>query len=103
MQEIYVAPFVNAVDAGVSSIMGSYNKVNGTYACGNASTLKTILRDQMGFKGFLTSDWGAVHAPNFINNGLDVEMTGKMRKDNPMSTMIFSFYGTHQIPIRWWC
>jgi len=95
LHEIYVAPFVNAVDAGVSSIMCSYNKVNGIYACGNASTLKAILRDQLGFKGFLTSDWGAVHAPSFINNGLDVEMPGKMPADNPMGSMIYSFYGTH--------
>jgi beta-glucosidase len=94
LHEIYVAPFANAVDADVSSIMCSYNKVNGTYACGNASTLKTILRDQLGFKGFLTSDWGAVHSPNFINEGLDVEMPGKMPEGNPMGAIIYSFFGT---------
>ncbi|HET9087441.1 MAG TPA: glycoside hydrolase family 3 C-terminal domain-containing protein [Acidobacteriaceae bacterium] len=96
LHEIYVAPFVNAVNAGVSSIMCSYNKVNGTDACGNASTLKTILRDQLGFKGFLTSDWGAVHSPNFINQGLDVEMPGKMPAGNPMGAIIYSFYGLNK-------
>ena len=96
LHEIYVAPFVNAVDAGVSSIMCSYNKVNGTYACGNATTLKTILRDQLGFKGFLTSDWGAVHSPDFINQGLDVEMPGKMPPGNPMGAIIYSFYGLNK-------
>lgn len=96
LHEIYVAPFVSAVGAGVSSIMCSYNKVNGTYACGNASTLKTILRDQLGFKGFLTSDWGAVHSPNFINEGLDVEMPGKMPAGNPMGAIIYSFYGMNK-------
>lgn len=96
LHEIYVAPFVNAVDAGVASIMCSYNKVNGTYACGNATTLKTILRDELGFKGFLTSDWGAVHSPNFINEGLDVEMPGKMPPGNPMGAIIYSFYGLNK-------
>ena len=79
LHEVYVAPFEAAVKAGVSSIMCSYNKVNGTYACGNKDTLTTILRDEIGFKGFVTSDWGAVHAVNFINAGLDMEMPGSTK------------------------
>src|SRR5208337_4255684 len=54
LHEIYVAPFDAAVKAGVSSIMCSYNHVNGTFACGNESTLTRILRDEIGFKGFVT-------------------------------------------------
>ncbi|MFP5234926.1 MAG: beta-glucosidase [Acidobacteriota bacterium] len=76
LHEVYVAPFDAAVKAGVSSIMCSYNRLNGTFACGNKDTLTTILRDQIHFKGFVTSDWGAVHAVNFINAGLDMEMPG---------------------------
>lgn len=76
LHEVYVAPFDAAVKAGVSSIMCSYNRINGTFACGNESTLTKILRDEIGFKGFVTSDWGAVHAVNFINAGLDMEMPG---------------------------
>ena len=78
LHEIYVAPFEAAIRrAGVSSIMCSYNRVNGAFACGNESTLTKILRDQIGFKGFVTSDWGAVHAVNFLNAGLDMEMPGE--------------------------
>jgi beta-glucosidase len=77
LHEVYVAPFDAAVKAGVSSIMCSYNRLNGTFACGNDSSLTKILRDQIGFKGFVTSDWGAVHAVNFINAGLDLEMPGE--------------------------
>ncbi len=77
LHEVYVAPFEAAVRAGVSSIMCSYNRINGTFACGNDSTLTKILRDEIGFKGFVTSDWGAVHAVNFINAGLDMEMPGE--------------------------
>ncbi|MFZ0662823.1 MAG: glycoside hydrolase family 3 N-terminal domain-containing protein [Acidobacteriaceae bacterium] len=76
LHEVYLAPFAAAVKAGVASIMCSYNRVNGTFACGNKHTLTTILRDQLGFKGFVTSDWGAVHAVTFINAGLDMEMPG---------------------------
>ena len=96
LHEIYVAPFIDAVQAGVSSIMCSYNKVNGVQACGNPDTLVKILRDEVGFKGFVTSDWGAVHAANFINNGLDMEMPGPGPKDSALSSMIFSFFTTEE-------
>ena len=78
LHEVYVAPFDAAIRrADVSSLMCSYNKVNGTYACGNESTLNKILRDEIGFKGYVTSDWGAVHGVDFINRGLDMEMPGE--------------------------
>ena len=77
LHEVYVAPFDAAVKAGVSSVMCSYNRLNGTFACGNKSALTKILRDEIGFKGFITSDWGGVHAVNFINAGLDMEMPGE--------------------------
>ncbi len=78
LHEVYVAPFEAAVKrADVSSIMCSYNQLNGAFACGNKSSLQKILRDEIGFKGFVTSDWGAVHSVDFINQGLDMEMPGE--------------------------
>ncbi|MFT4084741.1 MAG: glycoside hydrolase family 3 C-terminal domain-containing protein [Nocardioides sp.] len=76
LHEIYVKPFEDAVDAGVSSIMCSYNQVNGASACGNSDTLQTILRKQLGFTGFVTSDWGANHGTDYLDKGLDLEMPG---------------------------
>ncbi len=96
LHEIYVAPFDAASKAGVSSIMCSYNRVNGQFACGNDSTLTKILRDQIGFKGFVTSDWGAVHAVNFVNAGLDMEMPGE-----PADGAVFSipsFFDLKPVP-----
>jgi len=81
LHEIYAAPFADAVRAGVSSIMCSYNKINGSYACGNPDTLITVLRDQIGFKGFVTSDWGADHDIDFFSKGLDLEMPGPLTKN----------------------
>ncbi len=78
LHEVYVAPFAAASRAGVSSIMCSYNKVNGPYSCGNADTLTRILKGEVGFEGFVTSDWGATHATDFINAGLDMEMSGPL-------------------------
>jgi beta-glucosidase len=77
LHEIYTASFAAVVKVGVSSIMCSYNQVNGAYACGNSQTLRKLLKEEIGFKGPITSDWGATHATNFVNNGLDVEMPGR--------------------------
>ncbi len=96
LHEIYVAPFLDAINAGVSSIMCSYNKVNGAQACGNPDTLTKILRDEAGFKGFVTSDWGAVHAANFINNGLDMEMPGPGAPGSPFESFMYSFFTTEE-------
>lgn len=91
LHEVYVAPFEAAIRrADVASLMCSYNRLNGTFACGNKDSLTTILRDQLGFKGFVTSDWGAVHAVNFINAGLDMEMPGG--QPGPMGSFIPSFF-----------
>jgi beta-glucosidase len=96
LHEVYVAPFDAAVKAGVSSIMCSYNRINGKFACGNDSTLTKILRDEIGFKGFVTSDWGAVHAVNFINAGLDMEMPGEPTPGSGFS--IPSFFDAKPVP-----
>ena len=39
-----------------------------------ATCLTGILRDELGFKGFVVSDWGATHSAQFLNAGLDMEM-----------------------------
>ncbi len=98
LHEVYAAPFEEAVRAGVSSIMCSYNKINGQFACGNGATLKTILRDQIGFRGFVTSDWGAVHSVQFINHGLDMEMPGEVAPDSPFAAMMHTFFRTAAAP-----
>ncbi len=98
LHEVYVAPFDAAIHrADVSSIMCSYNRLNGTFACGNKDSLTTILRDQIGFKGFVTSDWGAVHAVNFINAGLDMEMPGEP-DPNSHGFSIPSFFDSKPVP-----
>jgi beta-glucosidase len=78
LHEVYLAPFAAASKANVSSIMCSYNRINGPYSCGNPEMLSKLLKQETGFKGFVTSDWGATHATDFINAGLDMEMSGPL-------------------------
>jgi beta-glucosidase len=94
LHEVYVAPFDAAIKAGVASIMCSYNKINGAFACGNSDMLKTILRDELGYKGFVTSDWGGVHNVHFINEGLTMEMPGEVPSNSPFAGMMHTFFRT---------
>jgi hypothetical protein len=57
--------------------MCSYAAINGTFACENPVLQKNILRNDFGFQGFVTSDWGGTHSTvASANNGLDMEMNG---------------------------
>ena len=80
LHEIYLPAFEASVKEGrVASLMAAYNKVNGVYCCENDELLNQILKRDWGFKGFITSDFGAVHStiPSALA-GLDLEMpTGK--------------------------
>jgi len=76
LHEIYLPAFEASIKEGkVSSLMAAYNKVNGIYCCENDELLNQILKKDWGFKGFITSDFGAVHStvPPALA-GLDLEM-----------------------------
>src|SRR5580704_7187425 len=77
-QEIYLPAFQAAVQQGAaSSVMCSYSWINGTAACQNPYTLTTVLRQQLGYTGFVTSDWGGTHSTAAsANAGLDMDMPG---------------------------
>ena len=76
LREIYLPGFKAAVEqGGVYSLMGSYNKVRGTYATENPYLMNTILKGEWGFKGLVISDWGSVHnTQEALRNGTDLEM-----------------------------
>lgn len=77
MHETYLWPFANAVHAGTASIMCSYNRINGSYGCQNSKTLNGLLKTELGFQGYVMSDWAATHAGiATIEAGLDMNMPG---------------------------
>ncbi|KAI3336217.1 glycoside hydrolase family 3 protein [Ustulina deusta] len=79
LHELYLWPFANAVKAGTSTIMCSYNRVNGNYSCANSDLLTKFLKDELAFPGYVLSDWYATHGTeNFANAGLDIEMPGNI-------------------------
>lgn len=76
MREIYLAAFEGAITRQKPwTVMCSYNKINGTYAAENKTSLTDILRGEWGFDGYVMSDWGAVNRRvEDLAAGLDLEM-----------------------------
>ncbi|KAH6985194.1 glycoside hydrolase superfamily [Ilyonectria destructans] len=77
MHELYLWPFQDAVHAGTGNIMCSYQRINNSYGCQNSKTLNGLLKTELGFQGFVVSDWGALYTgTSAALAGLDVVMPG---------------------------
>ncbi|KAK4156122.1 beta-glucosidase cel3A [Chaetomidium leptoderma] len=77
MHELYLWPFADAVHSNVASVMCSYNKINGTWACENDHVQNGLLKKELGFQGYVVTDWNAQHSTNAAAiNGLDMTMPG---------------------------
>jgi beta-glucosidase-like glycosyl hydrolase len=77
LHEVFVWPFADSVRANVASVMCSYQMANNSYACENSKLINGILKDELGFQGFVQSDWGAQRS-GVISGlaGLDMSMPG---------------------------
>ncbi|KAL5043859.1 glycosyl hydrolase family 3 C-terminal domain-containing protein [Aspergillus fruticulosus] len=57
--------------------MCSYQRINGSYGCENSKTLNGLLKGELGFQGYVMSDWGATHSGVAgIRSGQDMDMPG---------------------------
>ncbi|KAF2637261.1 beta-glucosidase [Massarina eburnea CBS 473.64] len=89
LHELYLWPFADAVRAGTGSIMCSYNKANNSQVCQNSYLQNYILKGELGFQGFIMSDWDAQHSGVASTlAGLDMTMPGDTDFDSG-----FSFWG----------
>lgn len=64
----YFPPYKAAVDAGVGSVMASFNEIDGIPATGNKWLMTDVLRKQWGFKGFVVTDFTGI--PEMIEHGM---------------------------------
>ena len=78
LREIYLSQFEYIVKKEQpTTIMSSYNRLNGTYLTDNKRMLTDILRKEWGFKGIVVSDWGAMNdRVESVKAGNDLEMPG---------------------------
>jgi beta-glucosidase len=90
MYNEYLPPYKAAIDAGVGSVMSSFNEIDGIPATGNKWLLNDLLRKQWGFNGFVVSDYTSVNemiahgmgdlqavSALALRAGLDMDMVGE--------------------------
>tara|TARA_R110002050_G_scaffold4736_4_gene22579 strand:+ start:10733 stop:13099 length:2367 start_codon:yes stop_codon:yes gene_type:complete len=89
MYNEYLPPYKAAVDAGVGSVMASFNEIDGVPATGNKWLLTDLLRDDWGFNGFVVTDYTGLYemiphgmgdkyqvAELALKAGVDMDMAG---------------------------
>ncbi len=91
LRNTYLKPFKAAVDAGVATVMNSFNTFGGECASSSNYLINELLKDELGFEGFVISDWWAIAqlikqrvaadkkdcAEISINIGVDMDMADK--------------------------
>ncbi len=83
LRAVHMAGYPPAIDAGVATIMPSYNSWNGVKCSGNKYLLTTVLKKELGFEGFLISDYNAIdqlvapaaNAANVVSNNAAGQVT----------------------------
>jgi beta-glucosidase len=77
LHEIYLPIFKAGIDAGAMAVMTSYNQVNGEWAGQSDYVINKVLRQDLGFKWLVMSDWWSIWDPEkAIKSGLDLDMPG---------------------------
>jgi beta-glucosidase len=91
LRSLFLSPFAAAIRAGVGSVMPSYNEIDGVPCTANRWLIGRLLREELGFDGFVTSDWEAIRwlaevhgvasdlgeaAALALAAGIDIEMQG---------------------------
>jgi beta-glucosidase len=90
LMEVQYPPYKAAIDAGVATVMTSFNEINGVPSSGNKELLTDLLRDKWGFEGFVVTDYTSINemvphgfsrdlehaAEQAINAGVDMDMQG---------------------------
>lgn len=90
LREIHLTPYIEAVKAGVDTVMISYSSIQGKKMHENTYWITTVLKEELDFEGFVVSDWNAIHqlegsyldqVTKSINAGIDMLMEPYSWKD----------------------
>lgn len=108
IRRLYLPPYVATVKDGVGTIMPSYNTWNGVRCSASKRLLTDILKDELGFQGFLISDYNAINEirpDDFktsieisINAGMDMAMVAEHAK--PFMTDLKQLIEEHRVPME---
>lgn len=96
LRNTYLPPFRAAVNAGVATVMNSFGNIGGMPSVANEYIFRDILKDELGFDGFVISDWGSIEwqlytgtaadkaecAENALKAGIDMEMVTQCYRES---------------------
>jgi beta-glucosidase len=83
LRDIHLIPYLEAIEAGVDTVMISYSSINGVKMHEQTYWIQDVLKDELGFEGFVVSDWNAIQqlsgsyqeqVAKSINAGVDMLM-----------------------------
>lgn len=90
LRRLHIAPYIGAIEAGCLTVMASYNSWNGLKCHGHRKLLTDVLKDELGFEGFVVSDWNGIDQlskeytaaiEQSINAGVDMFMVPDQWKE----------------------
>ncbi len=90
LSEIHIRPYLPALREGTLSLMVSFNSWNGEKCHGSSYLLKDVLKNELGFKGFIISDWDGIDylsddysnaVEKSVNAGIDMFMVSEKWRD----------------------
>ena len=106
LRELHLPAYIDAIEQGVGTIMATYNSWNGQKVHGYKYLLTNLLKTELGFNGFIISDWKGVDQVNSdykeaikqsINAGVDMVMVPDRYKD--FIRLTIELVNENQIPI----
>jgi beta-glucosidase len=108
LRSIHLPPYQRAIEENVGTIMVSYSKWNGTLCSQHTQLITTILKNELGFKGFVISDWDALdfisgtareQAKAAINAGIDMVMYSSAAKWQAFITNMTDLVNKNEVSI----
>ncbi|MBN2738891.1 MAG: glycoside hydrolase family 3 C-terminal domain-containing protein [Spirochaetales bacterium] len=106
LRALHLPPFIKAIEAGVGSVMISYNSWNSQRCHGNYYLVTTLLKEELGFQGIVVSDWNAIRdlpgdyrtqVKDSINAGIDMLMTPLREDWQPALSNLISLANSGEI------
>jgi beta-glucosidase len=95
LRETFLPPFARAVEAGVATIMTAYGSIDGTPFTASPRAMRDILRDELGFAGFVVTDWDNVASlvtRQHVAKDIDEASLLAARAGNDMMMTTTAFY-----------
>lgn len=95
LREVFLPPFAEALKAGASTVMTAYGSISGVPMTAHRRLLREVLKEELGFEGFVVTDWynvGALRTKQKVAESYDAAVRLAISAGNDMSMMSHDFY-----------